>query len=132
MRHFWVYGTLIGLASGGCASEPAVTTATEAGTPAIILARGQDQYAAVQRHLEPYRAKLMENGYQPERLARFIAHMPREKWDYMRKVYTGEIRGVAFHAPEGSLLYEYGRTVFLTEAEGGSPASRPWPPKGRP
>lgn len=132
MRHITICGAVLVLALGGCGNEVPATASVETGTPAVVLDRGQDQYAAMQQYLAPYRAELMKNGYHPDRLARYLAHSPRGEWDYRRKVYTGEIRGVSFWAPEGSLLHEYWSAIRLTEAEGGPSADRQWPPKRKP
>ncbi len=89
MRRFLILVALAGLA--GCATDMPLSEKTE--TPELVLARGQDQLQAMERYLSPYGAQLRKEGYNPKRLARFAAHFPREEWDYLRRLYTGEIRG---------------------------------------
>ncbi|MEK7379854.1 MAG: hypothetical protein AAB075_02445 [Gemmatimonadota bacterium] len=114
MRRFLILVTFAGLA--GCATDMPLSDKTE--TPALVLARGQDQFQAMQRYLSPYAAKLRKEGYHPERLARFTAHFPREEWDYLRRLYTGEIRGESIAPHPGSPVYEIASAIRLTEAEG--------------
>lgn len=100
----------------GCTAEPPVSEQAE--TPEVVLARGVDQYPAMQRFLAPYRAKLIKEGYHPDRLARFLAHAPKAEWEFLRQVYTGEIRGVSLMPMPGTPLYEIASTIRLTDAEG--------------
>jgi len=114
VRRFLILAAFAGLA--GCATDMPLSEETE--TPALVLARGQDQLQAMQRYLSPYEAKLRKEGYHPERLARFAAHFPREEWDYLRRLYTGEIRGESIAPHPGSPIYEIASAIRLTEAEG--------------
>lgn len=114
VRRFLILVAFAGLA--GCATDTPLSEKTE--TPELVLARGADQLQAMQRYLQPYAAKLRKEGYHPERLARFTAHFPREEWDYLRRLYTGEIRGESIAPQPGSPLYEIASAMRLTEAEG--------------
>ena len=114
VRRFLILVAFAGLA--GCATDTPLSEKTE--TLALVLARGQDQLPAMQRYLAPYAPQLLKRGYNPERLARFTAHFPREEWDYLRRLYTGEIRGESIAPQPGSPLYEIASVIRLTEAEG--------------